>query len=326
MSDMATILVGDIGGTNARFALAEASAGGLLVKHIWKRRGEDFATFDAAIDAFRKDVPAKIDGVSLGVAGPVRDDRAQLLHRDWSIDGPHLAGRLGVARAVIVNDFMPMARSAPDLPAGDLREITPGDADPGGAVAVGGPGTGFGLAVLRRIGKSGWVVIGGEGGHQAFAPQSRFEWEVAERLSKSVGYVSNEIVAAGAGFEATLAAVADVMGQEREPLTPADVEARAAKGDPLSLEMCRLRAATVMTALGDAVLSVNATGGVFVAGGVAVKLQPYLKEEEALARFYERGPRRDLMSRIPIKMIVSEEAPLLGAARLWLDDRARGWL
>lgn len=326
MNDTATILVGDIGGTNARFALAHASPGGIAIGHIWKRRGEDFATFDAAIDAFRKEVPAKIDGVSLGVAGPVRHDKVELLHRDWAIDGSALAGRLGVARAVIVNDFMPMARSAPDLPSSDVKEIAPGEADPEGAMAVGGPGTGFGLAVLRRIGKGGWVVIGGEGGHQAFAPQSKFEWAVVERLSESVGYISNEIIAAGAGFDATLTAVAEVMGLKREALTPADVETRAEKGDALSLEMCRLRAATVMTALGDAVLAVNATGGVFIAGGVAVKLEPYLKEYGALARFYERGARSELMSKVPIRMIVSEEAPLLGAARLWLDDRGRGWL
>ncbi len=326
MSETATILVGDIGGTNVRFALVEARSGNLTTRHIWKRRGEDYPTFDAAIDAFRTEVPANIDGVSLGVAGPVRGDRVQLLHRDWSIDGARLAARLGVARAVIVNDFMPMARSAPDLLAGDLKEIASGAADAEGAVAVGGPGTGFGLAVLRRIGKDGWVVIGGEGGHQAFAPQSRFEWKVVERLSERVGYISNEIVAAGAGFDETLAAVSDVMGLSCEPLTPADVEERAAKGDALSLEMCRLRAATVMTALGDAALAVNATGGVFIAGGVAVKLEPYLREHAALARFYERGPRSEMMSRIPIRMIVSEEAPLLGAARLWLDDRARGWL
>jgi glucokinase len=116
------------------------------------------------------------------------------------------------------------------------------------------------------------------------------------------------------------------MGVKRAALSPAEVETRAAAGDPLSLEMCRLRARTVMSALGDAALSANTTGGVFIAGGVAVRLEPYLKEAAALARFRERGPRTELLSEMPIRLIVSEEAPLLGAACLWLDDRARGWL
>ncbi len=332
MSTDACILVGDVGGTNVRFALARARDGRVSVSDVWKRPGADFPSFAAAIAAYRLLAPARLDGASFGVAGPVEGGRAQLLHRDWFIDGPEIARQLGFSRAVVVNDFVAMARAAPELEGDAVKEIARGRAVPQGSIAVGGPGTGFGLAILRRLipqiaaDPGGWVVVGGEGGHQAFAPQTELEWRIAENLRGVLGYVSNEIVAAGAGFAATLAALADAMGLPRAALTPADVEARAAAGDPLSLAMCRLRACTVMTALGDAALSANTTGGVFIAGGVGVKLERYLKEPQALARFHQRGPRTELLSQVPIRLIVSEEAPLLGAAHLWLDDRARGWL
>lgn len=335
MTTNATVLVGDIGGTNVRFALARAVSGRVVVSDVWKRPGEEFASFGDAIAAYRQATLAPLDGAAFGVAGPVEDGQVQLLHRDWFVDGGEVARRLGVARAVVVNDFMAMARSAPELRDAALRDLAPGEAAPGGSIAVGGPGTGLGMALLRRLARhapagagtgAGWVVVGGEGGHQAFAPQTDFEWRVAEALRASVGYVSNEIVAAGSGFEATLAAVADAMGVQREALTPVEVEARAASGDPLSREMCRLRARVTMAALGDAALSANTTGGVFIAGGVAVKLADWLKEPAALARFHDRGARSELMRKIPVRLIVDDAAPLLGAAHLWLDDRARGWL
>lgn len=347
----ATLLVGDIGGTNVRFALAHTTKGRVTVSDIWKRPGADFENFAAAIDAYRKTVSARLDGAAFGIAGPVEANRAQLLHRDWFIDGAETARQLSVARAVMVNDFVAMARSAPELAGDALREMAPGKVSPHGSIVVGGPGTGFGLAIVRRIvsedaDETGWIVVGGEGGHQLFTPQTDLEWRVAENLRNMEGaldnvaparlasdkgaqgrsYVSNEIVAAGGGFDATLAALADAMGLPRAKLSQVEVETRAAAGDPLSLEMCRLRARTVMSALGDAAVSCNATSGVFIAGGVSVKLEPYLKEDAALARFRERGVRTELLSKIPIHLILSEEAPLEGAAHLWLDDHVRGWL
>jgi glucokinase len=116
------------------------------------------------------------------------------------------------------------------------------------------------------------------------------------------------------------------MGVAPHKLSPSEVIVEARAGDPLSLEFCRIRAATVMTAMGDLALACNATGGVFVAGGVSQHLEPWLREKAALDRFYQRGPRTELMAPIPISLISSEQAPLIGAAKLWLDQQARGWL
>jgi len=324
MSDTA-ILVGDVGGTNVRLALAHAEGGRLSLSGIWKREGARFATFEAALDAYLDETAVRPDGVALGLAGVVEHDRVELLNRGWNVDLAAVRRRLSGARLVAVNDFIAMARAAPELSDAELEPIRSGRADPEGSAVVGGPGTGFGVAILRRT-SSGWVVIGGEGGHQAFAPQTRLEWDLAEAMRKQGVDVSNELVAAGAGFELTRDCLAEVMGAKPRPLSQAEVIAAALEGDEFAIAFCRVRVATVMTALGNMALACNATGGVYVAGGVAKHLAPWLDEPEALERFQRRGPRTAMLEATPIHLIESEEAPLLGAARLWLDERERGWI
>jgi len=331
----ATILAGDVGGTNVRFAIVRRDGAGVRLGEVWKQPGDAFASFDAALAAFRRDHRGPVDGAAFGAAGAVSAGHVDLLNRSWSVDAAEVGDGLGIgaANVVLVNDFMAMARSVPALGPEATKLIAPGTADPEGSIAVGGPGTGFGIGVLRRLcGADGYVVVGGEGGHQLFTPQTDLEWRMTQALRDVAGYVSNELVAAGVGFKRTLEALAQVMGRDLPPL-PADEGAQQAEvlqlaqaGDPLALEFCRMRARTVMAALGDAALSANTTGGVFLAGGVAARLEPWLREASALARFHARGPRTELLRDVPIRLITSETAPLLGAALLWLDRASRGWI
>ena len=326
-----TILVGDAGGTNVRFALAHATPNEtgrrIVLSPIWKRPGADFKTFEDAAAAFIAEAKPKLAGASFGFAGAVAHGQVDLLHRGWSVDFAKLKEKLGVERLVAVNDFFAMARSAPDLPADEIHDIAPGKADKEGSIAVGGPGTGFGIGILRKImGADGYVVVGGEGGHQAFAPQTEIEWQLAEALRTKLGYVSNEIVAAGSGFEDTIEALAGVLGVAYRKRSEPEVFDAAKAGETLALEFFRTRAATVMTAMGNMALAANATGGIFLAGGISVRLEPWLKEKQALDRLRKRGWRTELIAPIPVKLIVSEAAPLIGSVRLWLDEAARGWL
>lgn len=319
------ILVGDAGGTNVRFALAHVDGAQVNISEIWKRPGADFPAFDAALDAFLSEARPALAGAAFGFAGVVADNSVELLNRGWTVDLASVRSRLDVERVIVVNDFYAMARATPELGADQLRPIAPGQRDPHGAIAIGGPGTGFGIAVLRWS-QQGWIVVGGEGGHQAFTPQTEIEWKLAERLRERLGYVSNEIVAAGMGFNETRDALFEVMGRKPEALTQSDVIDAARGGDAVAVEFCRLRARTVMTAMGNLALIANATGGAFIAGGVSKHLEPWLRERDALDRFYQRGIRTELMKPIPVNLIASESAPLLGAAHLWLDEQARGWL
>lgn len=319
------ILVGDAGGTNVRFALARFAGGAVSLSEVWKRPGKDFKTFEAALEAYLSQAKPGFAGASFGFAGVTGGPRVELLNRGWIVDTNAVKQRLSVERLVVVNDFFAMARSAPELGVDQLHEISRGEPDPAGSLAIGGPGTGFGIGILRRA-ESGWIVVGGEGGHQAYTPETDIEWKLAEKLRKQHDYVSNEMVAGGVGFEDTRDALFEIMGLKEKPLTQAEVIDAANASDPIALEFCRLRARTVMTAMGNVALLSNASGGVFVAGGVAQRLEPWLKERASLDRFYRRGVRAGLMRPIPVNLIVSEEAPLIGSAHLWRDEQARGWL
>ncbi|MDP3738453.1 MAG: glucokinase [Hyphomonadaceae bacterium] len=325
----AVILSGDAGGTNVRFALAHVGRHSVELSDVWKRAGADYPTFNDALRAYLAEVKPKLAGASFGLAGQNEDGRVELLNRGWTVDIASVTSLLGLESVLVTNDFWAMARAAPELSGDDLHLISEGESDPEGSLAIGGPGTGFGVAVMRRYSGNrakGWVVIGGEGGHQGYAPQTKIEWALAEALRAKLGYVSNEIVAAGVGFEDTLEALFHVMGMPPRKLSQAEVIEAAKAGDPLASEFCRIRAAAVMAAMGNLALVCNATGGVFIAGGVSQRLEPWLKEEPAVARFRERGLRTGLMAPIPIRLITSESAPLIGSAKLWLDEQERGWL
>lgn len=324
MTDRA-LLVGDAGGTNVRFALAQVSGGRVTLSDIWKRPGEKYPTFEAALDAYLTETGAEYAGASFGFAGVTGEPTVELLNRGWVVDLAAVKARLKLDRLTVANDFIAMARSAPELSSDQLKTIKANTADPDGAIAVGGPGTGYGVGLLRKTG-AGWVVVGGEGGHQAFTPETDIEWKLVERLRKQMGYVSNEVVTAGVGFEDTRDALFEVMGLKPRPMTQADIIEAAHAGDALALEFCRIRARAVMTCMGNVALVSNATGGVFIAGGVSQRLEPWLKERAVLDRFYKRGVRSELMKPIPISLITSEAAPLIGSAQLWCDEQARGWL
>ena len=319
------ILVGDAGGTNVRFAVAHVGSGRVSVSDIWKRPGAGYPSFEAALDAYLSEVKPVLTGAAFGFAGVVAADSVELLNRGWTVDLAAVRSRLGLHRIVAVNDFFAMARSAPEPAPEQLHRIAPGHPEVHGSIAIGGPGTGFGIGVLRWSGQ-GWIVVGGEGGHQAFSPQTDIEWKLAEHLRQIEGYVSNEFVTAGVGFAGTRDAMYAVMGETPKPLSQAELIDAAKAGDTVPLEFCRLRARTVMTAMGNLALVANATGGVFIAGGVSQHLEPWLSERASLDRFYQRGVRSGLVEPIPINLIVSEGAPLTGAAHLWLDEQARGWL
>lgn len=321
------ILVGDIGGTNVRFAIAHAapSADGLAVEisDVWTAPGDRFAVFEDALAAFLSTASARPTGASFGLAGAVVEGRVELLHRKWTVDARHVAATLDVPRVRLANDFEAMARSAPELGVQERADLhlPPGfdeAASRNGAQVVAGPGTGLGLGALVRR-QNRWTVVGGEGGHQAYAPQSPPECELLKALQKRGHYVSFELVASGSGFEATSVALADVLGVVA-PNWDAAASVRAAKaGDDFALELCRLRARATMTFLGNGALAFAARGA-WLAGGVSLALDQWLREPAALARFYDRGPRTELMAAIPIRVINAPFAALAGAAWLYLDD------
>ncbi|MBI1340677.1 glucokinase [bacterium] len=315
------IIVGDIGGTNVRLAIAHRIDGRIGIGDVWSGRVADFPAFEDALAVGLADTGVRPDGAAFGLAGPVEGSRVHLLHSGWTVDGSVLAARFGFRRVELANDFAAMARSAPELRDDQWLGVLPGAPRPPTGCStqvVAGPGTGFGLAWLTRT-PAGWSILSGEGGHQRFAPVTAFEFDVAEALRSAGHYVSTELVASGSGFDSVRRACASVLGVADPMLTAAEIGDRAIEGDPFAQQVCRLRARATLSLLGDAVLAGDGRAGAWLAGGVSIHLEPWLREPESLERFLDRGPRRSYLTETPLRLITSGSAALIGAAALYFD-------
>jgi len=325
------VLVADIGGTNARFGMAARSGGAWAIAHYAKFPGDDYGTFESVLKTYLDQSGARPGRAIFSVAGPVAGGKARLTNRNWSLDAAHLSEVYEFKQCLIVNDFAAMTRSIPELSEDDFLTLKKGEAHPDAPVLVAGPGTGFGagyLVPLRSsmrapirspIGSGGWQVLTTEAGHQAYAPQTDRELALLKILRAEFGFVTLEKVCSGSGLDDVHRAICRRRGQAYQALAPDVIREMARNGDPLCLEICEIRAAAVMGAVGDMALSGGARGGVVLAGGVSERMIDFFKAEAALSRFTNRGKRSDYMAEIPIRVMTNPKAALYGAAALFED-------
>ncbi|MDJ0922296.1 MAG: glucokinase [Henriciella sp.] len=317
------VLVGDIGGTNVRLAEAiRKNDGALLLDDVRVLAGSDHADFEAALEYYLHQRNHRLCKQALfAFAGPVIDNTIEMTNRNWFINGQRLAGKFGFEAVKLVNDYAAMARSIPELPEDVFETLHTGVRPKGRApILVAGPGTGLGVATLLPDGHSGWRVITGEGGHAAFAPRTQLEWTLAERLRDRFEYVSKELVLSGSGMDAVHRAICEIYGVPWVRTPPAQLLEEAKREPGIARDICQIRARATLDALGDAAVTNGTTGGVVITGGVAVRLADWLREPESLARFFNRGPKQSYMLPIPIRLLHSGQAALIGAAALHYDE------
>lgn len=321
MSD-APLLVADIGGTNARFAIVRPDAGGrsATILHREVMRAEDFEHLADAAQAFIESWsgPAPTVGV-FAVAGPVNADEVVFTNSHWRFKPPVLAKQIGCASLKIINDFTAMSRGAVAAPPEDLTLIEEGEGMPGAPIAVTGPGTGLGLGLV--IESRGHVsVIATEGGHVAFAPQDEKEIEVLRFIQREHAFVSYERVLSGRGLVNLHRALCAINGATRVTLRPDEITSAALAGSlPIAREATEMFCAILGTYAGDVVMMTGARGGVILAGGILPKIEPILRESRFNARFVEREPMRPYLDAIPVRLLNSETAALVGAALMTED-------
>ncbi|MDP1556608.1 MAG: glucokinase [Hyphomonas sp.] len=317
------VLVGDVGGTNARFAMAYRRGDWIRIEQFARYAGADFPDFDAALESYLGKTGLRPGSACIAVAGPVRGGKAQLTNRDWSISEEDVSERFGIARVLVVNDFVAMARSVPELEPDAFSVILEGTPVAGAPIVVAGPGTGFGVSTLIPS-TVGWTVLAGEGGHIAYAPRTELERNLARLLARDHGYVSNELVASGSGLEEVHAAFCEIHGRPYAEMSPAGMRVRADGGDAMYKALIQMRALAVMGAVGDLALANGALGGVVLAGGVSERIADFLKTPEARERFVSRGPMSGYLADCPVRLLHEATAPLIGAAAYFVQVRAAG--
>jgi len=308
-----SLLVGDIGGTNARFALADRNVPGY--SDLTTLQCADYATADAAIKAYLESVGAPSpEIICLAVAGPVIDQTVQFTNNPWRISAKDLAAEFAIPAVSLLNDFAAIAHAIPylSLDAGllDKEQYT---------VGIVGPGTGLGTAGLRKQGGV-FIPISAEAGHAGFAPETELQLEILSALHQKFDRVSVESLVSGPGLENIYWALGQKRWPDSEQLSAAEIFAAAGNaGSDHAVEAVQLFFEILGQFAGDLALMFGAEDGVFIAGGIVHRYPELFAASRFRAGFENKGSYRSLMERIPTQLIMHPQPGLLGASYVALE-------
>ncbi len=320
-----TLLLGDIGGTNARFALFRD---GRLIQEPVQWLAALHPDLPSAIRSFvETHMPAgmELDGVAVCGAGPVQDGHIRLTNSPWTVDARQIADVTRVDDPVVVNDFTAMAMGAVKVAARDRQTIKNGAIDPDQPIGVIGPGTGLGVSGLIPDGRGGHIPLSGEGGHVDLAPAGERDIAILFQLMQMCGHVSAETVLCGPGLETLYTAIAQVDGRPvNERPTAVDIAmAASARSCPIAIETVALFTRWLGAVAGNLALTLGARGGVVLTGGILPKWGDLF--DPALFRhgFESKGAFRRYLEPIPTVLVTGGHPAMLGLAALW-DQSQRG--
>ncbi len=314
-------LVADIGGTNARFALAHRDRSGAVhLDHRQDLAAQDHASLALCLSAY-------LDGLepglrprqaAFGVASPVTGDQIQLTNRDWSFSIEGLKQTFQFSRLDVVNDFSAIGHAVGAMRDQDW-EALPGPAWPdhlGGVVSIIGPGTGLGVGARVLNADGSEVILSSEGGHASFAPIDGMEIEILKVMLGKFPRVSNERILSGPGLEHLYEALSQVRGRAvTSPGAPAILEAALNGSDALAVEAVERFCLILGSVMGDVAL-IQGASAVAVAGGMAPRMVPFLNTAAVRSRFEAKGRSRSLLGTLPIALIRHAQPGLMGAANL----------
>lgn len=319
-------LLADIGGTYARFALADPGAPMPLVAD--SIRAYPVATFSSAEDAARQylqETGARVNRAVFAIAARISGDQAHMLNHPWVVSRSGLCEQLGLVDAALVNDFTAQAMAVPLLGPDDYAVIGSAPWQPlrrhaddvltDQVLAVVGPGTGLGVGgLVVRDGRA--HPLDSEGGHVSFAPDSALELSILEHLSTRFDRVSNERLVCGPGLVNIHRALAEMAGDDPGSPEPADITAAAIAGDPRSAQALEVFCDVFGAIAGDLVLTLGAWQGVFLTGGMVPKLLGQLRGSGFRQRFEHKGRFSATMARVPSVAVLHRHPGLLGAAAI----------
>lgn len=320
---MKRIAVADIGGTHARFALAEIEGKRVAsVSSPVTLKTAEHASFQLAWEEFGRragaDLPAEL---AIAFAGPVHGDFLKLTNNPWVIRPALIEERLGVGRYTIVNDFGAVAHAVACLGDEHFRHICGPDTPlpSAGIISIVGPGTGLGVAALLRKGGR-YQVIETEGGHVDFAPLDSLEDQLLLQLRKSFRRVSVERIASGPGLWNIYQALGAIEGHSLEIRGEAQLwEAALAGTDSLANAALDRLCLTLGAFAGDMALAQGAAALV-IAGGVGARLAEHLPTSGFRDRFIAKGRFERRLDEIPVKLITYPEPGLFGAAAAFVKE------
>jgi len=307
-------LVGDIGGTNARFAVLDEHGQPHKPSTL---RCDDFSNLSAAINAFLADKQIEqLSDAAIAVATPVVGDQIQLTNNHWSFSIEKTRKQLGMNRLHVVNDFTALALSVPHLPSHEIVQVGDGSRTPDHAIAVIGPGTGLGVSGLIPC-AGHWTALQGEGGHVSLGVRTAREFAVYEVLTREFRHVSAERFLSGPGLVNIFNALRVLDGLEAQSLSPAEITQKGiAHDDSTCSETLQIFCQLLGSCAGNLVLTLGAEGGVYIGGGIVPKLGDFFVQSDFRAHFEAKGRMQSYLEKIPSFVIDSPYPALTGAAQL----------
>lgn len=311
-------LLGDVGGTNARFGWQAQANGPITDIHVLPCA--DHANIEAAMRAYLqlagKPLPA---ACAFGIANPVTGDHVRMTNHHWAFSISELQSALGLQQLKVINDFTALALSLPDLPDAHRVLISGTTAQTDAPIALLGAGTGLGVSGLVRSGTPGhWLPLAGEGGHVTLAAHTLQEYQIIELIRQRYGHVSAERVLSGQGLMDLYVALCQLQGwPAQEARSAAEISNWALQEhDAVALAALNMFAGWLGSVAGDLVLTLGARGGVYLGGGIVPRWLGWFEHSAFKARFSAKGRFAAYLQDVPVWVINAPDSPALwGAAR-----------
>jgi glucokinase len=308
-------LVGDVGGTNARFALVDSER---RVRNLHIYTAARYGSLNEIIADYlertvgRRRPPRAV----IAVAGPVLDGEITFTNLDWMVSEGDLVATFEFEAVKLLNDFAAQALACPRLDPQDLRPIGPKlrGGGPDCPIVILGAGTGFGVAALAR-GPLGDLAVATEGGHAAFAPNDEVEAEVWRRLRAEYGRVSIERLLSGHGLFELYRILCELNQSDGACADEKAVMEAGNAGDPAAAAALDRFCAILGSVAGDLALTFGARGGAFISGGIAPRMADRLAASPFRARFEDKGRLQDYVKDIPTPLVLHPYPAIIGAAR-----------
>lgn len=311
------LLIGDIGGTNARFALATPDGRGF--SNELTLSCADYETAEQGVaDYLERSGSGRPDVICLAAAGPVVDDCVRFTNNHWVIDSRALKEKFSSSSVQLLNDFESIAYSIPMLDEDDVATIglVPFEPDRKGDLTFGvlGPGTGLGAGGLLVRDKGIYPIVG-EASHAGFAPETVLQFKVLEQLRQRFERVSSERLISGPGLENIYWALCRIRGEPTIEITAAEIFSRVlANEDAIAVEATQLFFEALGQVAGNLALALGAFDGIYLAGGIVKRYPDMLNSSSFRSGFENKGRHRVLMEKVPTLLITHPQPGLLGAS------------
>jgi glucokinase len=313
-------LLGDIGGTHARWAWQENA--GAPLSDVQVVACDASASLYASAEAYLSRHNVRPNCVGIGIATAVTGDEVRMTNHPWAFSISTLKASLGVERCLVINDFTALALSLPTLDKSELESIGAGVQLPGAPIALLGPGTGLGVSGLVPGGAGHWSAISGEGGHVTLAPADDEESALLAHLRARQGHVSAEDVLSGPGLLNLYRAVCETRGLTPRALLPQDITSAANAGsDPACRDTVSFFSSFLGGVAGNLALTLGARGGLYIGGGVVPGMGSAFDAALFRRRFESKGRFRGYLEAIPSWIITAKTPALIGVS-IALDEWA----